>query len=81
MALEGIIHVLVKGIRWKDIPAHYPGYVSCFERYRKWSEDGSFQRAFTALLKVKDRDRDLCWAEAIFDGSFIQSKKKWRGRI
>jgi len=80
-AFEAIVYVLVKGVRWQDIPPHYPCYVSCFERYRKWSTDGSLQRAFTALLKDKDRKKELHWAESIFDGSFIPSKKKRGGSL
>ena len=63
LAFEAVIYVLVKGVRWCDIPPRYPGYVSCFERYRIWSRDGSLQRAFTALLVVLDHRGDLAWSE------------------
>ena len=81
LAFEAIIFVLVKGVRWQDIPNHFPGYVSCFERYRKGSSDGSLQRAFTALLQVLDKRGKLTWSETIFDGSFIPSKKTVKGSL
>ena len=79
LAFEAIVYVLTKGVRWRDIPPNYPCYVSCFERYRQWSTDGSLQRAFTALLKTKYGKKELAVSEAIFDGSFIPSKKTVKG--
>lgn len=74
-AFEAIIYVLTKGIAWNQIPHYYPCYVSCFERYQKWSGDGSLQRALASLLEIKDSQKELALGEAIFDGSFITSKK------
>jgi transposase len=80
-AFEAIIYVLTKGVRWNQIPYYYPCYVSCFERYQKWSKDGCLQRALAALLEIKDRNKELKLTETIFDGSFISSKKTVKGSL
>ena len=71
---EGILFVLVSGIRWKDLPKEFPAYATCWRRFKKWVEDGSFARAWHELLKIKDDLGELDLETVIGDGTFIPAK-------
>ncbi|MCG6158346.1 transposase [Rubinisphaera margarita] len=74
--LEGILWVLTTGARWKDLPAEYPSYCSCWRRFRNWTESGAFLKAWSVLLEKLDELGQLDLSTLIGDGTFCASKKK-----
>ena len=49
--LSGIIFCLQRGFRWSDVPADYGPAKTLYNRYKRWSEAGVFQRVFAALAE------------------------------
>ena len=49
--VNGILWVLRTGAPWKDLPARYPSYSTCFRRFQKWSEDGTLKKVLRCLYK------------------------------
>ncbi len=49
--LSGIIFCLQRGYRWSDVPAEYGPAKTLYNRYKRWSEAGVFQRVFEALAR------------------------------
>jgi len=47
--LSGIIFCLQRGYRWSDVPAEYGPAKTLYNRYKRWSEAGVFERVFVAL--------------------------------
>ncbi len=47
--LSGIIYCLQRGYRWSDVPKEYGPAKTLYNRYRRWSEAGVFERIFKAL--------------------------------
>ena len=47
--LSGIIYCLQRGYRWSDVPEEYGPAKTLYNRYRRWSEAGVFERIFKAL--------------------------------
>ncbi len=47
--ISGIIFCLKRGYRWSDVPAEYGPAKTLYNRYRRWSEAGVFERLFEAL--------------------------------
>src|SRR4051812_12209686 len=72
---EGVVWVLHTGARWEDIPARLGSRATCHRRFQQWCRDGSFQRAWGALMRTLDRRHRIDWSEAYIDGSFIRAKK------
>ena len=72
---EGILWVLRTGARWKDIPAGFPSPVTCWRRFRQWTEAGVWQKAWARLLRKLDRLGQLELEETIADGTFSAAKK------
>ena len=51
MVLSGIIHVIRNGLRWRDAPPEYGPHKKLYNRFRRWSENGIFERIFVELAK------------------------------
>lgn len=47
--LSGIIHVIRNGLRWRDAPPEYGPHKTLYNRFRRWSENGIFERIFLEL--------------------------------
>jgi len=47
--LSGIIHVLKRGLQWRDAPAEYGPYKTLYNRFIRWSKLGVFDNIFKAL--------------------------------
>ena len=72
---EGILFVLITGIRWKDLPNYYPSKSVCHERFKQWSDAGLFQVAWQRLLELKQSLKQLDLQTVIGDGTFVPAKK------
>ena len=47
--LSGIIHVLKRGLQWRDAPAEYGPHKTLYNRFIRWSKLGVFDNIFKAL--------------------------------
>ena len=47
--ISGIIHVLKRGLQWRDAPAEYGPHKTLYNRFKRWSEMGVFDKIFMAL--------------------------------
>lgn len=49
--ISGIIHVLKRGLQWKDAPSEYGPHKTLYNRFVRWSKMGVFDKIFTALVE------------------------------
>ena len=47
--VSGIIYVLRHGLQWKDAPRDYGPHKTLYNRFRRWTELGVFDRIFSNL--------------------------------
>ena len=47
--ISGIIHVLKRGLQWRDAPAEYGPHKTLYNRFVRWSRMGVFDNIFRAL--------------------------------
>ena len=47
--VEGIIHVIRNGLMWRDAPEAHGPHKTLYNRLKRWSEAGIFNRIFAAL--------------------------------
>ena len=73
--LNGILFVLKTGCAWEDIPRQYTSSATGWRRLKEWSDDGSWEKVWRALLGQLDAQGKLEWAQAFLDGSFVPAKK------
>lgn len=72
---EGILYVLITGVRWKDLPKCFPSKSVCHQRFTLWVEQGLFQAAWQRLLKLKKSLGQIDLSTLIGDGTFAPAKK------
>ena len=73
--LNGILYVLKTGCAWEDLPREYGSAVTCWRRLQQWSDDGTWERVWRALLSALDAQSKLEWSRACLDGSFVPAKR------
>ncbi len=54
--MDGIFFVLRTGIPWRDLPERYGPHSTCFNRYNRWSRNGTWARIMRALAERTDGD-------------------------
>ena len=47
--VSGIVYVLKNGLQWKDAPQAYGPYKTLYNRFRRWTELGVFDKIFSHL--------------------------------
>lgn len=47
--ISGIIHVLRRGLQWRDAPSEYGPHKTLYNRFIRWSRMGVFNRIFAEL--------------------------------
>ena len=47
--VSGIIHVIKRGLQWRDAPSDYGPHKTLYNRFVRWSRMGVFDRIFTEL--------------------------------
>ena len=47
--ISGIIHVIKRGLQWRDAPAEYGPPKTLYNRFVRWSRMGVFDRIFEGL--------------------------------
>jgi len=50
--LNGIFWVLCSGAAWRDLPERFGPWQTVYDRYRRWSRDGTIDRVL-ALLQLQ----------------------------
>jgi transposase len=48
--LNGVMHVIGDGLRWRDAPSEYGPRKTLYNRFAKWSRMGVFARILTGLV-------------------------------
>ena len=56
--MDGIFFILRTGSPWRDLPERYGPYTTCYNRYNRWSKDGSWAMIISELQRVAGFDGD-----------------------
>jgi transposase len=51
LVVQGVLYVLVSGCAWYLMPKSYPPYSTVYYYFRKWRNDGTWQRIHDALFE------------------------------
>ena len=57
--VSGIIYVLKNGLQWKDAPKTYGPHKTLYNRFRRWTELGIFDRIFSHLTASDEPSETL----------------------
>ncbi len=56
--MNGIFFVLRTGIPWRNLPDRYGPYTTCYNRYNRWSKNGTWLGIHVRLQSLGDEDDD-----------------------
>jgi len=73
--ISGIIHVLQSGMRWKDCPKEYGPATTLYNRRRRWSQQGLWQKMFYELSQIVGTHY-----ENAIDSTAIKAHRAARGK-
>lgn len=79
--LSGILWVLRTGAPWRDLPARFGPWSTVWNRFRRWSAAGVWQRVLAALQRKADRAGQLDWDTHYVDGTVIRAHQHAAGAV
>jgi transposase len=77
--LNGMFWILNSGAQWRDMPERYGKWQSVYDRYRRWTEEGLFERILQRLHLELDSDGRIDWDVFDVDGSNIRAHQSAAG--
>lgn len=79
--LSAILWVLRTGAPWRDLPERYGPWSTAWNRFRRWSATGVWQRVLRALQRDADRDGTLDWQTHYVDGTVVRAHQHAAGAV
>jgi transposase len=77
--LNGMFWVLNSGAPWRDMPERYGRWQSIYDRYRRWTREGLFDRILHRLHVQLDVDGRIDWSVFDVDGTNIRADRSAAG--
>ena len=82
--LSGIIFCIQRGYRWSDVPAEYGPAKTLYNRWKRWSEAGVFERIFETLARdTADLSRLMIYASHVKTHRIavngVKKQRRWKG--
>lgn len=71
--LEALLWLVRTGAPWRDLPEHFGKWSSVWKRFRRWSENGVFERVFQELSGDPD------FEYALVDGTIVKLHRHGTG--
>lgn len=77
--LNGMFWILNSGAQWRDMPERYGKWPTVYDRYRRWTRDGMFDRILHRLHLELDADGRIDWDVFDVDGSSVRAHQSAAG--
>ena len=71
----GIVYALRNGIRWNDMPPHFPSAVTCWRRHRDWTAAGVWDTVWQRVLAELAAAGGADATELAIDATFAASRR------
>ena len=76
--VNGILWKLATGVPWRDLPERYGPWQTCYERFRRWQADGTWQRLLTHAQTRSDAVGEVDW-EVVVDATIVRAHQHAAG--
>lgn len=78
--INGVLWILHTGAPWRDLPrATYGPWQTVYERFNRWSKDGTWGRILEALHVRLDANGKIDWDLFCIDGSSVRAARAAAG--
>jgi putative transposase len=75
LVLNGIFWILRSGAPWRDLPERYGAWKTVYDRLRRWSRSGLFQRILDALQAQARQAGKIDFDFSAVDGSTVRAHR------
>lgn len=59
---NGILYRNRTGVPWRDLPVRFGKWKTVYERHRRWSADGTWDKLFASVLADADAEGRIDWS-------------------
>jgi transposase len=73
--VDGMIFRLKTGCPWRDVPAEFGPWQTVYDRFNRWSADGTLLGIAECLLTELDGEGGVDWDLWCIDGSVIRASR------
>lgn len=77
--INGILWVLCVGASWRDIPEEYGSWQTVYKRFRRWKQEGLWNRIWIGILRQLDKYKKVDRKLWCIDGSVIRAHRSAAG--
>lgn len=75
LVINGIVWRLRTGAPWRDIPERYGPWSTCFDRFTRWSRNGTWAAVLAALQLAEDAQGTIDWEGAALDSTIVKAHR------
>ena len=73
-----VLSPLATGVPWRDLPDRYGPWQTCYERFRRWQADGTWQRLLAHAQTRSDAVGEVDW-EVVVDATVVRAHQHAAG--
>ncbi|KUM67405.1 IS5 family transposase [Streptomyces curacoi] len=77
--INGILFRLRTGIPWRDLPTRFGRWQTVYDRHRRWSADGTWERIFRGLQADADAEGRIDWSMVGVDSTVLRAHQHAAG--
>ncbi|GAA1302528.1 IS5 family transposase [Streptomyces sanglieri] len=77
--INGILFRQRTGVPWRDLPARFGPWKTAYERHRRWSADGTWDKIFAAVLADADAEGRIDWSMVSVDSTSCRAHQHSAG--
>lgn len=76
--IDGILWKLRTGAPWRDLPDRYGSWKTCYDRFVRWRQDGTWERLLKHVQTKSDAVAEIEWIVSI-DSSVVRAHQHAAG--
>nr|WP_229845299.1 IS5 family transposase [Streptomyces cinnamoneus] len=77
--VNGILWKLSTGAAWRDLPERYGPWKTVYERFRRWSADGTWDRLLAHVQQRSDAVGEVDWSVVCVDSTAVRAHQHAAG--
>ncbi|MFJ6784325.1 IS5 family transposase [Streptomyces yangpuensis] len=76
--IDGILHRGRTGVQWRDLPERFGPWKTVYERHRRWSADGTWERLLQQVQAEADAAGEIDWDISV-DSTIVRAHQHAAG--
>ncbi|MDK1477080.1 IS5 family transposase [Streptomyces sp. 549] len=77
--INGILYRHRTGVPWRDLPMRFGKWKTVYERHRRWSADGTWDKLFASVLADADAEGRIDWSMVSVDSTTCRAHQHAAG--